>query len=146
MKRTILAAMFAAAAVAPAAAQRPVVIGIDGTCNIETITRNGPGVPSSMRETSDGCDENIGVGGFKMKVKGVGKTAGFSWNSSSAPGKTFSVVLAYPYRTGNTLTFYYTADGVTQSAVTTTYTVLDNAALRSAKAGTRPITSRLLRR
>jgi|GEM_PF-4166273 len=149
MDKTLLAlgiaAVAAVSALPSAANARTKTVSIDGYCNVEIITLNHVGDPSSIRETGDGCDENIGVGGFKVRVKDQGKTAGFSWNSSGSAGTTIDLVFSNPYTTGSTVTLYYTVDGVTQQSVQATYTVLDGATQRSPKAGTRSITSQIRR-
>ena len=64
MKTTylVLGAMaIAAASVAPAAAKKaqPIVVSIDGFCNVETITLHTAKKGSVIIETGDSCDENF---------------------------------------------------------------------------------------
>lgn len=140
-----LAAVVAVSTAPSAATARTKTISIDGYCNVEIITLNHVGDPHSIRETGDGCDENIGVGNFNLRVKDQGKGASFGFSSATAPGLTLDLVLANPYTTGSTVTLYYTVDGVTQQSIQSTYTVVDGAAQRSPKAGTKSITAQIHR-
>lgn len=100
---------------------RTVVVSFDGFCNVETITISRHG--SSMLETGDGCDENIGEG-IASTVKQLGKTYGFGWTSFDARGAANDLVFTEPFTTGGTVTVYYTTDGITQNVTgPITYTV-----------------------
>ncbi|HEY1615751.1 MAG TPA: hypothetical protein VGF97_18915 [Rhizomicrobium sp.] len=100
---------------------RTVVVSFDGFCNVETITLSSKG--SSMLETGDGCDENIGEG-LASKIKHVGKTYGFGWTSNGARGAGNDLVFTEPFKTGGTVTIYYTTNGITQNVTgPITYTV-----------------------
>jgi hypothetical protein len=100
---------------------RTVVVSFDGFCNVETITISKEG--SSMIETGDGCDENIGEG-VPSRIGHVGKTYGFGWTSNDARGAANDLVFSEPFTTGGTVTVYYTTNGITQNVTgPITYTV-----------------------
>ena len=100
---------------------RTVVVSFDGFCNVETITISRRG--SSMLETGDGCDENIGEG-IASRVKHLGKTYGFGWTSFDARGAANDLVFTEPFTTGGTVAIYYTTNGITQNVTgPITYTV-----------------------
>ena len=101
---------------------RKVVVSFDGYCNVETITISKLG--SSMLETDDGCDENIGEG-TESKIQHLGKTYGFGWTSVDARGAANDLVFTEPFKTGGTVTVYYTTNGITQNVTgPITYTVV----------------------
>jgi hypothetical protein len=116
-----------------------VVVSFDGFCNVETITITGHG--SSMLETDDGCDENIGEG-IASRVKQLEKIYGFGWTSFDARGAANNLVFTEPFTTGGTVTIYYTTNGITQNVTgPITYTV-ENGVPRS-RSGLKPISSLL---
>jgi hypothetical protein len=126
-----------AAAVAPS---KTVVVSFDGYCNVETITISAKG--TSMLETGDGCDENIGEGAAS-KIASLGKTYGFGWTSADARGAANDLVFTEPFTTGGTVTIYYTTNGISQNlAGPITYTVETGAHI-SKRSGLKPISSLL---
>jgi hypothetical protein len=124
---------------ATAPKSRTVVVSFDGYCNVETITISKNG--SSMIETGDGCDANIGEG-LPSKVDHLGKTYGFGWTSADARGAANDLVFTEPFKTGGTVTIYYTTNGITQNVTgPITYTV-EEAGARP-RNGLRPVSSLL---
>jgi hypothetical protein len=118
---------------------KTVIVSFDGYCNVETITISKNG--SSMIETGDGCDQNIGVGALS-KIDRLGKTYGFGWTSVDARGAANDLVFTEPFKTGGTVTIYYTTNGITQNATgPITYTVEDAGA--RPRGGLKPISSLL---
>lgn len=117
---------------------KTVVISFDGYCNVETIAISKTG--SSMLE-SDDCDENIGEG-TESKIGHMGKTYGFGWTSADARGAANDLVFTEPFRTGGTVTVYFTTNGITQNVTgPITYTV-EGAGARP-RSGLKPISSLL---
>lgn len=140
MKRLVVCSIAALAISASGAMAKTktVTISLDGSCDVFTITADGPNV--GLSSTNANCDPGFGSG-YIGKVKKHGNFADLGVIFYGDPSSHWVVGLQYPLVTGGAFTFGFTTDGINigNDILTGTYTVEGTAA--KGPRGSKPATS-----
>jgi hypothetical protein len=128
----ISGAVAMAALTSVASAKKPIVLSIDGTCDVIQVRVIDKNLLAVSADQSS-CENTLG-GGFVLKDKVLGKAARVGFILDDDVGAHYSSVASYPFVTGGTVDIYL-SDGTTMQLIaSTTYTVVDSAA-RTPKGG-----------